>query len=543
MIINYRFLDPVLASKYDCYGFARAFFSFVGFDESPNNGPRTIIVQRNIMEELRKIVLNIMTSNCTNSYERDTIMPKIVANASFNGELVTRISCGSGVGHIDNHDSVNNRLGNAIELKTCEDVRSLLQGFYEGADLTIWIDASPLDFLPRPPNNEPSPPPSSTQSEKENKVPNKISGLPCSSKRAVSSSLKAIAKAGNIKLRSARKSTPTKEATKLGSIHSSSTMIPNQVGNGVNGKNTFLVDHAPTPGFPIFSEFCCGALDDSTRSVSTTSAATISSITSNLTYVLLSDNKDEHTIADDDSKNDETRKILALAGCPGYGEFDGLYNTSNHKTDNFLSGHWIADSRDKETSLYQCLDCNSILQANSAHHRTAGGYDNNHIVLLRDEGMYQCLACYTILPTNSIHHYTVCPQGFKHFVRVSGDNTLEKHLTPSFFETKSSLSSVSTFGEGTPIGEGDVTFFREQCTPFVHSSSLLEGREREIAGILESVLDSVFETSESDGNAVKADDNDLDGSNTGGGHPKSFDPTVLNIPCPTPKELLQMTLG
>ena len=511
MIINYRFLDPLLAKKYDCDGVARAFFAFARFNGS---GPRQITVQRNVMEELRKVVLNIMTFNCTNSYERDNIMPKIVANASFYGELVTGMSFGSNASHIVNHCSINNRPHNVIELKTCEDVRRLLQGFYEGADLKIWIDASPLGFLPRPTPNEPSTYPPSSQSEKENMDPKKKSPSlrRHASKRTVSYSLKAIAKAGCVKIRSARKSTPTKEPTKP---------VPDE-------KNAISLDLGPTPGFPIFSEFCGNALDDSIRSVSTTSAATTTSIASDLTYILFPDDKGERTIADDDGMDDETRQILALAGCPGYGKFDDLYSTSDRQTDDIISGLCIADSNDKGTRLYQCLDCNSILQANSAHHCTGGGYDNNHIVLLRDEGKYQCLACDTILPTNSIHHYTVCPQGFKHFVRVGGDDKFEKYLTPSFFESKSSLSSVSTFGEDAVVCE---------------SSSLLEGREREMARILDSVLDSVFETDGSDGNAAKADGNDLDPSHTGGARPQSYESTVLNIPCPTPKELLQMTMG
>ena len=71
----------------------------------------------------------------------------------------------------------------------------------------------------------------------------------------------------------------------------------------------------------------------------------------------------------------------------------------------------------------------------------------------------------------------------------------------------------------------------------------MEGKEREMAGILGSVLDSVFLSNEGDGHAAKIDCNDFDRSYIGVGQPNSFDVTVPNIPCPTPKELLQMTMN
>lgn len=559
MIIKYRFLDPVLARKYDFDGFARALFTFVGFDDSPHNGPRTITLQRSVMEELRKVVLNRMTSDCTHKYERDNIMPKIVAKASFYGQMETGITVGSNFS-----DSIDSRLDNAIELETYEDVRRLLQGFYQGADLKIWIDASPLGHLPSPTTKTPpSPSPFPSRFEKENRNPNKRRGSRSSStrKRAVSDSLKAIAKAGSIKIRSPRKSAPTNQSMELG-INA----------NDSNEKNSSSVDHAPTPLFPTFSEFC-GDLDASTRSTSTTSVASTTSISSILSDEILPDEQDQGSLAEDDSNDDEIRKMLALAGCQGYDTFDGLCSTCEHQDVGLLSGLSIADTSDKETRLYQCVDCNTILQVHNAHRCNPAGYDNNHIVLLRDKGVYQCLACDTVLPTNSIHHYTVCPQGFKHFVRVGGTDAIEKHLTPSFFETKTSLSSVSTFGEGNPIGHESsiLSFKNREGAPFVQnhstassqsfagsilctfpcstkdtlfceSSSLMEGKEREMAGILDSVLDSVFLSKERIGQTAKVDENDLDATYTGVGQPKSFDVTGPSIPCPTPKELLQIAL-
>ena len=238
--IQFRFLDPILARKYDSDGMTSALFTVVdnwSYDSAYNYynyyattctsseqdekqdtneekeeeqqcntrtstssssstatamataTPRfTVIVPSNIIERIRQTLLTIMTFECTDACERVEVLPRIASTAAFRCELassssslassslpksndsntpaattipaiatskVTRSSSSSTstpatttnniagwFGHttsttIQQHKKNTN---NTIELTTAQDVRTILLGLLPGQDLTIWIE-------------------------------------------------------------------------------------------------------------------------------------------------------------------------------------------------------------------------------------------------------------------------------------------------------------------------------------------------------------------------------------------------------------------
>jgi hypothetical protein len=240
---------------------------------------------------------------------------------------------------------------------------------------------------------------------------------------------------------------------------------------------------------------------------------------------------------------------LALAGCAhrgGYGSVDDVY-CSDHEDDGFLSGLLIGDDE------YHSHEDNQVLFTNEHGHVSA----------------------FTRL-TYSYSHDTIGSN-------PSAKSDTKTFLMPSFFETKSSLSSVfsptgvsrfiidaSTVGNGSSGSgyHGDIDASSSFVSPSVassvtlnssisnsssvialvppgkdgvvlESSSLLQDQELEMATILESVLDCIFSPD------VNERNNAGDGIDNGSVEvvPTKVLENVLlqrdldNHPCPTPREL------
>lgn len=519
MMIKFRFLDPALARKYDSDGMATAIFTMVGFEDSPEG--RTVFVPNNVVDDLRKALLTLMTFDCKDAFERKEVLPKIAANASFFAEVVSSVQPDIRPISDSPIDSVR-RIEKATELRTREDVRKLLGGFCKGDDLKIWIKTSSYAILVNTSGNGKisSPPPGF---ESENKDPNKrlikrTSPLPSSKpkkapplsaakpKKAASSSLKAIIKAGNIKCRKPKISKPietprvnrssgfeekdilrTPETEKITMIfesefirHLSPISIP---GNSYYGDAILDIPHHCTIE-NTYSDSTITTASDMTR---TSRSSSISSADIAL------DIKDPNIR---DSHDIETRHLLALAGCPGYGEFDD-FRCSNPQDDRLLSIVSLVDT-----------DCNI-----------------NNIITHQDEIMSAAI----------------------------------NHLSPSFFESKVSLSSVSSsstrisssnnviWGWSNASSENSDSSLESSSSMtsssptkeanLFESSSLLEGSELEMANVLESVVDYLFVLGDSgknteNGDAIAAR------VKIGQTLHSEFTTILQNCPCPTPKELL-----
>lgn len=589
MMIKFRFLDPLLARMYDSDGMAIALFTFVGFEEL-SAGKRTILVPSNVMEQLRTVLLTIMTFDCTNDNERKEVLPKIVANAAFFGQVAPRGSNGDENRDQSSHKnekshSTLDRMENTVELRTCDDIQRILQGVCMGDDLKIWIDTSSFETLHGVCNGNKSrskPTSSLPGFGIENKDPNKTKSkkgtLPFSSSssspKPLASSLKAIAKAGNIKHRSPRISTdnnpskPTQSQPRLSSSAIQETEIVRRPIVETDAYDRTIVldsDSASstgsiaTPGLPNFSDFWC-SLDASAHTVTTSSAVTVTSVSSNNSLandIILQDSNDQNPDMDDDYKDTETRHILTLAGCAGYSDFNDFY-CSEYEDDCLLSGLLISDDEyhSDEESVPRIGDDQGL---NSSSLSTAGRIDTSNA---------NCNG--TDIHKGSTIHKT------------------KQHLLPSFFETKTSLSSVTSlpplcFGASDSVGTmGDgsssvdtqnIAAFssfsvassmsmsmidkivgdfprRKKDGIFWESSSLLEGHEKEMATILESVLDCILVPEDGDKNSLGFGNNSSGATTNPSPNLINSDETkhlehYLKIPhysCPTPKELLAMTM-
>ena len=485
MMMKFRFLDPVLARKYDSDGMATALFTMVGFEENP----RTIFVPSNIIQDLRKALLILMTFDCTEAFERKEVLPKIVANASFFVEQMTEAGKDG-----RNYDIPNRSVNRFEKLRTCDDVRTMMKGFCKGDDLKIWIQTPSYSKLCR--ESISSKPIVAPMHDPENSDPNKWQtvkkrqtkiSLPLSPSEPKSLSLKAITKAGNVKCR--RPKIPDKPTEAPSSEIQENERIPSPKTDkrtmAFYSESAIPFSPMSIPPFSYFN-FCDAILDippssdigkiSSGSTVATVSSTSISSSSSSIGDVSLEINEDPNT------HDIETRRLLNLAGCPGYGEFDGC----DHGNDNILS---------------------RILHSDNPFHAT----------------------------------------------------TTRNHLLPSFFETKTSLSSVSSprLGangamsssvssvssessfESSSVTSSMTTLSsydssnrrRKKDAIYDESSSLLQDPELQMTVVLESVLDQILVPANGaafcDGIATHVEIT-------------KHSCRIPQYPCPTPKELLAM---
>lgn len=617
--IQFRFLDPALARKYDSDGMATALFTTVGCVDNFSEGkvtdsastdssqqwPLTIIVSSDVIERLRKILLTIMNFECTDAYERKEILPKIVASASFFGEATPRNADNNACRR--DHDikdpttdenektktntTVTGWFGiveNAIELRKANDVWKILEGLRPGDDLKIWIETSPPGIL-RKSGSRPSAHPRRCAPSvgDENQEPNKGKGqcrmmpLPSSPKRPMSSSLKAITQAGNIIGSSKNSSAFTKPTTmkrrECPSPHAindrqdirSPTISSAPKEKDTSGIVTVLdTDSAipfgeiPIPGYPVFSDFCCNqdtfqcrgssgngcvapAMDGA---IATSSALTACTSTKSGTVTpdaILQDGDRQNRNNQDDDHDSETLLLLALAGCAPKGGYDAVngFFCSDHEDDGLLSGLLISDEE------YSSDEDNLAL----INHVDQG--ENAASSMLTYSSSYSTIGnnpCCT--DTGNSNHND---SGTNKNSIIDTKSVPETYLMPSFFETKTSLCSVSSssrFGvsDASTVGYAyssyndsknvDVINCLGKDALFLESTSLLQGTELEMANLVESVLECIFGPDDSEQIAIGNGGDrttcvDVAHTNPTESH---LHPESLPFPCPTPQELLTM---
>ena len=350
------------------------------------------------------------------------------------------------------------------------------------------------------------------------------------------------------------------------------------------------IEAIPIPGFPVFSDFgsattstysCCSSsrgsdtpiakgrcisptMDDTT--IATSSAVTSTSISSSssssaVPNTILEDNDGFQNALNNDNVDD---LLLALAGCARSsrrrrhhtGIDDSYFH--DHEDDRLLSGLLICDDEsyngDEGRDKSHTSAC-SMLTYSSSHSdayigtNTPCGIDTgnadadvNANVNANANTNIDCNDSISTTHQDNTSSAVSC-------ATTNSTSTTTPHLMPSFFETITSLASVSSLGAPSRHGKNGM---------FLESSSLLQGPEREMATILESVLDCIFVPDNGNNkNTVGAED-DFDYEYVDDHHhhdtpgtigvvqTKNLDTSHLlyheisNYPCPTPQELLAM---
>mmetsp|Transcript_215 Transcript_215/g.490 ORF Transcript_215/g.490 Transcript_215/m.490 type:complete len:601 (-) Transcript_215:72-1874(-) len=488
MMMKFRFLDPVLGRKYDSDGMATALSTMVDFEENP----RTVFVPSNIIQDLRKALLTLMTFDCTEAFERREVLPKIVANASFFAEQMTVTGDEANVRNYN----IPNRSANRFEkLRTSDDVRRMLEGFYKGYDLKIWIQTSSYSKLCREstssskhivtpmPDNE-NYDPNKWQTVKKRPIKRSLPLLPSKPK---SSSLKAITKAGNVKCRRPKLSDKPMED------HSSEIQKKERIPSPKRDKRTMAFYSGSAISFsPIsilafsYSSFGHDILNippssdvgeiSSDSTVATASSTSISSGScSSNADVSLEINEDPNT------HDIETRRLLALAGCTGYGEFDG----GDHGNDDFLS---------------------RILHSDIPYHGTT----RNHLL----PSFFETQTSLSSVTSSRLN------------ANGAISSSVSSVISESSFESSSVASSVTKLSSYVSSPRR-----RRKDAIYDESSSLLQYSELEMTIVLESVLDHILLPEY--GVAF------CDGITTQVEIPKNSC-HIPQYPCPTPKKLLAM---
>ena len=319
------------------------------------------------------------------------------------------------------------------------------------------------------------------------------------------------------------------------------------------------IEAIPIPGFPTFSDFgsatscrssdtigkgCCisPTMDDAT--IATSSVVTSTSISSSSSSSSSSGSAAPDTILEDDAfqnapNNDEIDDILlALAGCAPRSSrhhtgIDDSY-FYDHEDDRLLSGLLICDDDDDEF-------CNSDEGRNKSRNSACSmlTYSSSHSAACIGMDIGNC--------NGNVNVNANCNDSGSTTHQASTSNTVSSvtstttYLMPSFFETITSLTSVSSLGAPARPGKNGM---------FLESSSLLQGPELEMATILESVLDCIFLPDDGDKNTIGGDDDHDDEDHhhhdDGVVQTKNLDTShflyheISNYPCPTPQELLLM---
>ena len=608
--IKFRFLDHALARKYDADGMATALFTTVGCanasSETSWRWPLTIIVPSNVIERLRRVLLIIIAFKCTDTRERTTILSEIVATASFFCEAVAPASDDSSdlasktkdtaEKDRERSDSACNAIkgwfgivDHTIQLKTNEDVRQVLLGLYpNGGDLTIWIKTSPpprtLRKMSRGVRGAFSPP-SQSPTNNQNRDPNKRRGIvyrlpsPTSSpNRSLSSTLKAIEKVAN---GGCRRSRTPKIAKRPQQRHFGSSNIvneektnsrapPSPVNLEFNLASIILESDSPRiveesipiPGFPVFSDFAIplhairyennsanGRISLTTDdTIATTSVATSSSITldSSISDAMQEDLGGLDPNNDGDDSDNENRLLLALAGCAPidhrrgidcYHEDRGLLEGLLTCDDGYIDDEDNNDHSESARDYDSANSSSSNLGNNPRDVDANDGNEDNDPVMFKGAGtsdyltpsFFDTKTSLTLDPfdvSNTLSN-ACCTVVYRSWSPSSENNAIFCSLKPT-----PSLSMIGCTGYGV------LSRPRNPDTIIFESSSLWHGSELDMVTVLESVLGSILLPE--DGNKIPFGNYDGSFRVLPKMNPECYlhREYLLSYPCPTPKELL-----
>jgi hypothetical protein len=468
--IQFQFIDSLLSVKYSSDAMGCSLFTTInnsgGGDEHTSTSTSstststststipttttttTIVVPHDIIERLRQSLLTIMIFECTNEYEKQYVVPNLVANAIF---------------YYYNDSCV------ALKLQTPEDVQKILTGIRPGGNLKIWIETRVTVPIAQP---------VSTYDHKLQRYSN--------DRRSYHTATNGNGN-GDRCLRRRPPGIPTPILPSL-SLSSSSSNDDGDDGDDndddVIGPCDCNYDRdSSSSGQYYWNTFgYCGygrgrggkgnnttATSPTTLSSCSTTTTTTSSVSSSSNNTLISDDivmdvNDEG----EDKDNQDVRFLLSLAGCIEDDDQDGGYDYhfNGEAHSGLLPGLSICDDDNKDhdhtNKDHSAHDCNDNGQSPSSSSLFSSSLDTKE------------------MNTNSNNDSSA--------VDTTMTTTItQQYLMPSFFDA-TSTTTITTNISSSYVNSNSNSNSKPFALEF--SSSLLQGPEREMVTILESVLDN-----------------------------------------------------